>query len=642
MADAETKTQRLQVAILNPAEGGRGIARLPTKAMEALGLAEGDVIEIIGKRSTAARAIRPYDDDHGLDIIRLDGLQRANAGVGSSDFVEVRKAKSKPATRVVFAPAANNVRLQGSADALKRSFLGRPLTAGDTVATLGHQRSTADMPENIRQLLNAPAFSLQEIRMTVVSAAPRGIVHIAPETIVELLAEYTEKVGERRADVTYDDLGGMRETVDALREMVELPLRHPELFQRLGVDPPKGVLLYGPPGCGKTMIAKAVANSAGSHFLNIKGPELLDKFVGETERQIRAIFTRAKEHATSGRPVIVFFDEMDALFRTRGSGISSDVEATIVPQLLSEIDGVEGTHDAAITASLVLGDPTELAAAEGRLHAALVQQLRALLAAVEASTDDHYATWDEAHCIWDGGLRGIAIAADAVGWTRIDEQIAADIDAGFAAGHDGILGEPPTSGVDDWQVPPNKQRVEKSLYRAIQRVIVELATRARDHADPAAARRALELLASIESRLDGRNTPGIAQLHAILGGDPALIDPAAVLLELDIAFAKRTRTYASSAIDNDELGVPGGYEGAVEGGTYAKLIAAGMTGNSSKVADLDLAAYLDAWDRYAVLVRAGTELDELAAVSRYLVDTTCAYQAALGVASCSSDVDETK
>lgn len=307
-----------------------------------------------------------------------------------------------------------------------------------------------------------------------------------------------------------------------------------------------------------------------------------------------------------------------------------------------EIDGVEGTHDAAITASLVLGDPTELAAAEGRLHAALVQQLRALLAAVEASTDDHYATWDEAHCIWDGGLRGIAIAADAVGWTRIDEQIAADIDAGFAAGHDGILGEPPTSGVDDWQVPPNKQRVEKSLYRAIQRVIVELATRARDHADPAAARRALELLASIESRLDGRNTPGIAQLHAILGGDPALIDPAAVLLELDIAFAKRTRTYASSAIDNDELGVPGGYEGAVEGGTYAKLIAAGMTGNSSKVADLDLAAYLDAWDRYAVLVRAGTELDELAAVSRYLVDTTCAYQAALGVASCSSDVDETK
>ena len=169
-------------------------------------------------------------------------------GSAARDFVDVRKAKSKPATRVVFAPAMNNVRLQGSADALKRSFLGRPLTAGDTVATLGHQRATADMPENIRQMLNAPAFSLQEVRMTVITAAPRGIVHIGPDTMVELLPEYTETPGERRADVTYDDLGGMRDTIDALREMVELPLRHPELFQRLGVDPPKGVLLHGPPG----------------------------------------------------------------------------------------------------------------------------------------------------------------------------------------------------------------------------------------------------------------------------------------------------------------------------------------------------------------------------------------------------------
>jgi proteasome-associated ATPase len=155
-------------------------------------------------------------------------------------------------------------------------------------------------------------------------------------------SEVADLTLEEVPDVSYADIGGLGTQIEQIRDAVELPFRHRELFAEFGLRPPKGVLLYGPPGCGKTMIAKAVANSAGSHFLNIKGPELLDKYVGETERQIRAIFTRAKEHASSGRPVIVFFDEMDALFRTRGSGVSSDVEATIVPQLLSEIDGVEG------------------------------------------------------------------------------------------------------------------------------------------------------------------------------------------------------------------------------------------------------------------------------------------------------------
>src|SRR3954447_25411823 len=248
MPEADTiervTSRKVQVASLPPADSGRGFARLPDRLMDELGLNEGDVIEIVGKRSTAARAIRPYGEDEGIDIIRLDGLQRANAGVGSGDFVDVRKTESKPATRVVFAPAQPNVRLQGSAEALKRSFAGRPLVEGDTVATTGHERINADMPDNIRQLLNAPAFALQELRLVVVSAAPKGIVHIDEKTTVELLPEYTARDGggdgPRRADVTYDDLGGMRDTIDALREMVELPLRHPELFQRLGVDPPKG------------------------------------------------------------------------------------------------------------------------------------------------------------------------------------------------------------------------------------------------------------------------------------------------------------------------------------------------------------------------------------------------------------------
>ena len=252
MAETDTMdrvtSRKVQVASLPPGDSGRGFARLPQTTMEALGIHEGDTIEIVGKRSTAAIAVRPYGEDEGIDIIRLDGLQRANAGVGSGDFVEVRKAELKAATKVVFAPAQPNVRLQGSADALQRTFAGRPLSEGDTVATTGHQRVNADMPEPIRQMLNAPAFALQELRLIVVSTTPKGIVHIDGKTAVELLPEYKEQDGERRADVTYDDLGGMRDTIDALREMVELPLRHPELFQRLGVDPPKGVLLHGPPG----------------------------------------------------------------------------------------------------------------------------------------------------------------------------------------------------------------------------------------------------------------------------------------------------------------------------------------------------------------------------------------------------------
>ena len=146
-------------------------------------------------------------------------------------------------------------------------------------------------------------------------------------------------------DVTYDDIGGLEGQIGDIRDAVELPFRHRALFDEFGLAAPKGVLLYGPPGCGKTMIAKAVANAAGSSFLNVKGPELLSKYVGETERQVRLVFGRARELAADGRPVVVFFDEMDSLFRTRGSGVSSDVESTVVPQLLSEIDGVESLRN---------------------------------------------------------------------------------------------------------------------------------------------------------------------------------------------------------------------------------------------------------------------------------------------------------
>jgi transitional endoplasmic reticulum ATPase len=350
MPEADTieraKSRKVQVANLPSADSGRGFARLPAPLMKALGLNEGDVIEIAGKRTTAAVALGPYGEDEGIDIIRLDGLQRANAGVGSGDFVEVKKASSKPATRVVFAPAQPNIRLQGSADALRRTFARRPLTEGDTVATTGQQRVNADMPDPIRQMLNAPAFALQQLKLVVVSTMPKGIVHIDSKTSVELLPEFREDDGQRRADVTYDDLGGMGGTIDALREMVELPLRHPELFQRLGVDPPKGVLLHGPPGTGKTLLARAVANESAAKFFSIAGPEIMGSAYGESERRLREIFEQAAQSA----PSIIFIDEIDSIAPKRGQ-VTGEAEKRLVAQLLTLLDGMEPRQNTVVIAA---------------------------------------------------------------------------------------------------------------------------------------------------------------------------------------------------------------------------------------------------------------------------------------------------
>lgn len=343
MADDESRVTKLQVANSRAEDSGRGLAHLPYSLLATLGIQEGDVIEIVGKRATPARAVRPYPEDEGLEILRIDGLQRANAGVGSGDFVEVRKVESKPATRVVFAPAQQNLRLAGSANALKRTFFGRPLAQGDVVATAGHQRV---VDPNIQRFVNAPAYALQEIRLLVVSAAPKGVVHIDENTEIELRAEYEEPREARRADVTYDDIGGMASTIDQLREMVELPLRYPELFQRLGVDPPKGVLLHGPPGTGKTRLARAVANESDANFFLINGPEIMGSAYGESEQRLRNVFEEANKNA----PSIVFIDEIDSIAPKRGQ-VTGEAEKRLVAQLLTLMDGLEARANVVVIAA---------------------------------------------------------------------------------------------------------------------------------------------------------------------------------------------------------------------------------------------------------------------------------------------------
>ncbi len=347
MADADDKmagTVKLQVAAARQEESGQGIARLPRSTLAALGITEGDVIEIEGKRATPARAVLAYPEDEGLEVIRLDGLQRANAEVGSGDHVQVRKAESRPATRVVFAPAQKEMRLNGPAEALRRNFFGRPLVAGDLVATTGQQQ-VQDMPPQVARMFNAPAYALTQIRLMVLATSPKGVVHIDEHTEVELREEY-EDAKASRADVNYDDVGGMGDTIRQLREMVELPLRYPELFTRLGVDPPKGVLLHGPPGTGKTRLARAVANESEASFFTINGPEIMGSAYGESEKRLREVF----EEAGKASPAIIFIDEIDSIAPKRDQ-VHGEAEKRLVAQLLTLMDGLHARSNVVVIAA---------------------------------------------------------------------------------------------------------------------------------------------------------------------------------------------------------------------------------------------------------------------------------------------------
>ncbi len=347
MAEADApanRSARLQVAAARQEESGQGIARMPRTAFQTLGITEGDVVEITGKRATAAIAMAAYKEDDSLDVVRLDGLQRGNAEAASGEHVEIKSAESRPATRVIFAPAQRDMRLQGPTQALKRNFFRRPLVAGDLVATTG-QQPVQNMPSDVRQLLRAPAYALTQIRLTVASTAPKGIVHIDENTEVELRSDF-EEPRDPRGGVNYDDVGGMQDTIQALREMVELPLRYPELFTRLGVDPPKGVLLHGPPGTGKTRLAQAVANESDAEFFTINGPEIMGSGYGESEKRLREVF----EEATRSAPAIVFIDEIDSIAPKR-TQVPGEAEKRLVAQLLTLMDGIESRTNLVVIAA---------------------------------------------------------------------------------------------------------------------------------------------------------------------------------------------------------------------------------------------------------------------------------------------------
>ncbi|MCD6188801.1 MAG: CDC48 family AAA ATPase [Thermococcus sp.] len=337
----ETKEEiKLRVAEALKRDVGRGMVRFDKKYQKQLGVEPGDIVELEGERKTAAIVENAHPDDRGLDIIRMDGYIRRNAGVSIGDYIAVRKAEVQEAKRVVLAPAQKGVYLQIPGELVKRNLLGRPVVKGDLIVASGRETefyTGSPFDELFRGFFESLPLGFGELKFIVVNTTPKGVVQITYNTEIEVLPQAVEVKEEKVPEVTYEDIGGLKDAVQKIREMVELPLKHPEHFERLGIEPPKGVLLYGPPGTGKTLLAKAVANEANAHFIAINGPEIMSKYYGESEERLREIFKEAEENA----PSIIFIDEIDAIAPKREE-VTGEVEKRVVSQLLTLMDGLKG------------------------------------------------------------------------------------------------------------------------------------------------------------------------------------------------------------------------------------------------------------------------------------------------------------
>jgi len=308
------KTVTLRVTDALQRDVGRGIARVDPKVMEELALTSGDALQIVGTRKTSALAWPAYQQDYGKRIIRMDGYMRRNAGVSIDDKVTIRKIEAKVAQKLTLAPT-EPLRIVGGEEYLAQILEGRVMARGDFV------------PINVMG---------RKIDLVVTNTTPVGDAVIVSDQTEVVIGEQVKEQPQTGPRISYEDVGGMRPVIQKVREMIELPLRHPELFERLGVEAPKGVLLYGPPGTGKTLLARAVASETNANFYSIGGPEIMSKYYGESEERLRDVFKQAQENA----PSIVFIDELDSIAPKREE-VTGEVEKRVVSQLLSLMDGLQ-------------------------------------------------------------------------------------------------------------------------------------------------------------------------------------------------------------------------------------------------------------------------------------------------------------
>jgi transitional endoplasmic reticulum ATPase len=311
---SKKKELSLKVAEARQRDIGRKIARVDSIGMKELELSPGDLIEITGRRSTVAIVWPPYKEDDGQGIIRIDGEIRRNAGTSVGEYVRISKTTAKPATKIVLAPFEPLPFVGDFGRIVRGQLLNMPVAKGDIIVV--------------------PVLGMG-VELKVSSTNPSPIVMVTEGTVVEISTTPAKRI-EEVSGITYEDIGGLHEELQRIREMIELPLKHPELFRHLGIEPPKGVILYGPPGTGKTLIAKAIANETGAHFISINGPEIMSKFYGESEARLREVFQEAEQNA----PSIVFIDELDAIAPKR-SEVTGEVERRVVSQLLTLMDGLK-------------------------------------------------------------------------------------------------------------------------------------------------------------------------------------------------------------------------------------------------------------------------------------------------------------
>ncbi|MCX6774991.1 MAG: AAA family ATPase, partial [DPANN group archaeon] len=338
---------KLKVAEAQQDDINKGIVRIDSQIMKEIGIQQGSIVEIEATKKTVAIAGRAFPADIGSAIIRMDPLTRKNSGTSIGEYIAVRSIEIKPAGTVTIAPAQKNTFVQAHPDIFKRALTGRAVVKGDLISLGGTRRRRITMTGNpffddvFKMMSDFDDFNVGfgfagDIKYQVVNTSPKEPVIITDDTEVEVLPEAVELKEEKVVGIAYEDIGGLQEELRKVREMIELPLKHPELFETLGVQPPKGVLLYGPPGTGKTLIAKAVANETNAHFISVAGPEIMNKFVGEAEKRLRDIFTEAEKNA----PTIIFIDEIDAIAPKREESYG-EVERRVVAQLLALMDGLK-------------------------------------------------------------------------------------------------------------------------------------------------------------------------------------------------------------------------------------------------------------------------------------------------------------